>query len=233
MEIADKVIAVSNFTRKIVTEKYKIPPAKVITVHNGVEPVDKSEIKNLWKIGTKDKIVTFLGRITSQKGPGYFIEAAYKVLQRMNQVRFVMAGSGDLMEKMIQHVARLHIADKFHFAGFLRGDDVYRMYAMSDLYIMPSVSEPFGISPLEAVQGGVPVIISKQSGVSEVLNNAIKVDFWDTDAMADAIHGILCYPALSGILKNNSLREVQNLKWFDVAMKIKEIYHQMLYLKAS
>lgn len=233
MEIADKVITVSEYTRKIVTEKYKISPAKVITVHNGVEPIDKSELKNLRKIGAKDKIVTFLGRITSQKGPEYFIEAAYKVLQRMNDVRFVMAGVGDLLEKMICYSARFHISDKFHFTGFLKGDDVYRMYAMSDLYIMPSVSEPFGISPLEAVQSGVPVIISKQSGVSEVLTNAIKIDFWDTDAMADAIHGILCYPALSGMLKNNSLQEVQNLKWSHVAMKIKEIYHQMIYLKVS
>lgn len=233
MEIADKVITVSDFTRKIVIEKYKIPPAKVVTVHNGVEPVDKSRIKDMWKMGTKDRIVTFLGRITSQKGPEYFIEAANKVLQRMDNVRFVMAGGGDLMEKMIRYAARLHISDKFHFTGFLKGDDVYRMYAMSNLYIMPSVSEPFGISPLEAIQSGVPVIISKQSGVSEVLSNAIKVDFWDIDAMADAIHGVLCYPALSGMLKNNSLQEVKNLTWFDAAKKIKEIYHQMAYLKAS
>jgi glycogen synthase len=233
MEMADKVITVSEFTRNTVIRKYNISPLKVITVHNAVEPFAKSEIKNLWKIGTNDKIVTFLGRITSQKGPGYFIEAAYQVLQKTDNVRFVMAGNGDLMEKIIRYVARLRISDKFHFTGFLRGDDVYRMYAMSDLYVMPSVSEPFGISPLEAIQSNVPVIISKQSGVSEVIYNAIKVDFWDIEAMADAVYGILNYNALSNILKNNSKKEVEKLKWKDVACKIKDIYYQVTYLKAG
>ncbi len=232
MEMADKVITVSEFTRNTVIRKYNISPLKVITVHNAVEPFAGSEIKDLWKIGTNDKIVTFLGRITSQKGPEYFIEAAYKVLQKMNNVRFVMAGNGDLLEKMIRFVANLRIADKFHFTGFLKGNDVYRMYSMSDLYVMPSVSEPFGISPLEAIQSNVPVIISKQSGVSEVLRNAIKVDFWDINAMADAIYGILNYNALSNILKNSSRMEVEKLKWQDVACKIKDIYHEVTYLKA-
>jgi len=229
MEAADKIITVSHFTRNIVINKYGISPLKVTTVHNGVEPVTKNEIKKLWKMGTDDRIVTFLGRITSQKGPVYFIEAAYKILQKLDHVRFVMAGGGDMLEKMIEHVARLRISDKFHFTGFLKGDDVYRMYAMSDVYVMPSVSEPFGIAPLEAIQSQVPVIISKQSGVSEVLTNAIKIDFWDTDAMADAIYGILCYPALSGFLKNNGSNEVENLKWFDAASKIREIYYQLAY----
>jgi len=229
MEVADKVITVSEYTRKIVIDRYKISPMKVVTVHNAVEPVNNTEIKNIWKMGNNDKIVTFLGRITSQKGPEYFIEAAGKVLKRLNNVRFIMAGSGDLMQKMIHFVAKLGISDRFHFPGFLYGDDVYRMLSMSDLYVMPSVSEPFGISPLEAIQSNVPVIISKQSGVSEVLNNVIKVDFWDVDSMADAIYGILCFPALSVMLKNNSIKEVENLKWSDVALKIKEIYHQMIY----
>ncbi|MBA7555029.1 Mannosylfructose-phosphate synthase [subsurface metagenome] len=134
-----------------------------------------------------------------------------------------------MLEKMIEYVARLGISDKFHFTGFLKGYDVYRMYAMSDVYVMPSVSEPFGIAPLEAIQSHVPVIISKQSGVSEVLTNAIKVDFWDTDAMADAIYGILCYPALSGYLKNQGGKEVENLKWSDTASKIREIYYRLAY----
>ena len=164
-----------------------------------------------------------------QKGPEYFVEAAYKVLQKMDNVRFVMAGSGDLMEDMIKQVARLKISDKFHFTGFLKGDDVYRMYLMSDLYIMPSVSEPFGISPLEAVQSNVPVIISKQSGVSEVIDNAIKVDFWDVDAMADAIYGVLNYNAIANLLKNRSKQEVNHLTWDKVATKVKEIYYQVGY----
>jgi glycogen(starch) synthase len=167
-------------------------------------------------MGINDKIVTFLGRITSQKGPGYFIDAAYKVLQKMENVRFVMAGEGDLMKKMIKYVAKLGISDKFHFTGFLSGDEVYRMYAVSDLYIMPSISEPFGISPLEAIHSNVPVIISKQSGVSEVISHAIKVDYWDIDAMANAIYGILSYPSLSNLLRNNSRKEVEKIKWTNI-----------------
>ncbi len=233
MEFADKVITVSDLTRKTVISKYKINPSKVVTVHNAVEPANNGIIQNIWKRGTKDKIVTFLGRITYQKGPKYFIEAAYKVLQKMDNVRFVMAGSGDLMEEMVKYVAKLKIADKFHFTGFLKGDDVYRMFALSDLYIMPSVSEPFGISPLEASQSNVPVIISRQSGVSEIITYAIKVDYWDVDAMSDAIYGILTYPSLGKHLKQNGKHEVNNLKWTDVAVKVKEIYYQVAYKKAS
>ena len=233
MEFADKVITVSDFTRNIVIQKYKISPLKVVTVHNAVEPANNSNLKDLWKIGTNDKVVTFLGRVTSQKGPKHFINAAYKVLKKMNNVRFVMAGSGDLLYDMIKYVAKLKIADRFHFTGFLKGDDVYRMYAMSDLYVMPSVSEPFGISPLEAIQSNVPVIISKQSGVSEVISNAIKVDYWDTDSMADAIYGVLQYPSLGRHLKNNGKKEVDNLLWTNVAAKVKEIYYQVAYHKAS
>jgi len=233
MEFADKVITVSDLTRNIVISKYNISPLKVVTIHNGVEPANNGIIQNIWKRGTKDKVVTFLGRITWQKGPKYFIKAAYKVLQKMDNVRFVMAGSGDLMEEMVKYVAKLKIADKFHFTGFLKGDDVYRMFALSDLYIMPSVSEPFGISPLEASQSNVPVIISRQSGVSEVFTYAIKVDYWDIDAMSDAIYGILTYPALEKHLKQNGKHEVNNLRWTDVAIKVKEIYYQVVYNKAS
>ncbi len=233
MEAADQIITVSHFTRNIVIKNFGISPLKVITVHNAVEPVNKDEIRKRWKIGTNDKIVTFLGRVTSQKGPGYFIEAAYKILKRMDNVRFVMAGGGDLLEDMIKYVAKLGISDKFHFTGFLKGDDVYRMYAMSDVYVMPSVSEPFGIAPLEAIQINVPVIISKQSGVSEVLTNAIKVDFWDVDSMSDAIYGILSYPVLSGFLSKNGCKEVKNLKWSDAAHKIRKIYYDLTYSKAG
>jgi len=227
MEFADKVITVSDFTRTIVIEKYKINPSKVITVHNGVEQINNENIKNLWEKGFDDHIVTFLGRITKQKGPEYFVQAAYKVLQKMDNVRFVIAGSGDLLENMVKYVARLKIADRFHFTGFLKGDDVYRMYSMSDLYVMPSVSEPFGISPLEAIQSNIPVIISKQSGVSEVITNAIKVDFWDIDSMADAIYGVLNYRPLGKLLKHKSKEEINKLTWGNVADKIKAIYYQV------
>jgi glycogen synthase len=227
MEFADKVITVSDFTREIVIDKYRIDPSKVLTVHNGVEPINFGNHGNSWKKNIDDHVVTFLGRVTKQKGPEYFVQAAFKVLQKMENVRFVMAGSGDLLEKMIKLVGRLKIADKFHFTGFLKGNDVYRMYGMSDLYVMPSVSEPFGISPLEAIQSNVPVIISRQSGVSEVIANALKVNFWDADAMADAIFGILNYQALSKVLKKRSRQEVENLTWDRVAKRVKEIYHQV------
>ncbi|MFA6401958.1 MAG: glycosyltransferase [Salinivirgaceae bacterium] len=227
MAIADKVITVSDFTRNIVINKYKIPASRVVTVHNGVELTDNSSVKNLWKLGTTDKIVTFLGRITKQKGPEYFVKAAHLVLQKMDNVRFVMAGSGDLMQDMVKYAARLNISDKFHFTGFLKGNDVYRMYAMSDLYIMPSVSEPFGISPLEAMQCNVPVIISKQSGVSEVIKHAIKVDFWDVEALANAIYGVLNYTSLANHLKNYSKKEVNQLTWDKAAAKIKAVYYQV------
>jgi len=223
MEAADRIIAVSNLTRYTIIEKYGIAPEKVVTVHNAVEPLPDQE-KNILKRGISDKVVTFLGRITLQKGPEYFIQAAYKVLQKMDNVRFVMAGSGELLEKMISWTAGLGITDRFHFTGFLKGDDVFRMFSISDVYVMPSVSEPFGISPLEAMQSNVPVIISHQSGVAEVLKYALKVDFWDVDAMADAIYGLLNYPALSSMFKKFGKEEVDNMKWENSARKVYEVY---------
>jgi glycosyltransferase involved in cell wall biosynthesis len=223
MDVADWIITVSNLTRQIVIEKYGINPEKVVTVYNAVDPCLHEDKEPVAK-GFDEKIVTFLGRITHQKGPEYFVEAASRVLQKMDNVRFVMAGSGDMMNKMIRRAAYLKITDKFHFTGFLKGNDVYRMLRMSDVYIMPSVSEPFGISPLEAMQAGVPVIISHQSGVAEILSNAIKVDFWDVDAMSSAIHGILNYPSLSKMLSVSGKKESHNLKWEDSAYKVKQVY---------
>lgn len=226
MSEADMVIPVSNFTRNIVITKYGIDPDKVITVHNAVE-ADERE-REQYKSHLPEKIVTFLGRITYQKGPDYFVQSAVKVLQKDPNVRFVMAGSGDLLNRMIHQVARLGISDKFHFTGFLKGPEVTKMFAMSDVYVMPSVSEPFGISPLEAMRSNVPVIISKQSGVAEVLKHAVKVDFWDTDAMADAIYGLIHYKALSTMFKTMGKEEVDNLKWDNSAAKVKNVYIQTL-----
>jgi glycosyltransferase involved in cell wall biosynthesis len=227
MDAASKIITVSNLTREIVINKYNIDPSKVETVHNAVEPVDVSEDVHVIK-GFDEKVVTFLGRITLQKGPEYFIEAAYKVLQVMKNVRFVMAGSGDMMERMMRRAASLKITDRFHFTGFLRGKDVFTMLTMSDVYIMPSVSEPFGISPLEAMQSNVPVIISKQSGVAEILTHAVKVDFWDIDAMADAIYGILTYPALSQMFITKGKEEVIRIKWDNSARHVRNIYDEVI-----
>jgi glycosyltransferase involved in cell wall biosynthesis len=231
MQEADLVITVSDFTRNIVIKRYGISPDKVITVHNAAEPLNNTP--GICRSSTNDRIVTFLGRITSQKGPAYFIDAAYKILKKTNNVRFVMAGTGDLMEKLIRYVASLGISDRFHFTGFLRGDDVYRMYGMSDLYVMPSVSEPFGISSLEALQSGVPVIISKQSGVSEVIKHAIKIDFWDVDRLADAIYATLNYSGIKDMMTARATQEAMSLKWTDTARKIRDIYYRLAYRKAG
>ena len=228
MTEADLVITVSNLTRQIVIEKYGIPAEKVITVHNAVEPVDRPELEGITK-HVKEKVVTFLGRVTYQKGPDYFVEAAYKILKRDSNVRFVMAGSGDLLNRMIRRVAKLKIATKFHFTGFLAGPEVDTMFAMSDVYVMPSVSEPFGISPLEAMRSNVPVVISKQSGVAEVLQHALKVDFWDIDALADAIYGILHYEGLSKMFIRYGKTEVDNLIWENAAINVIEVYKQAAY----
>lgn len=226
MEAADKVITVSDLTRNIVITKYGIDPSKVVTVHNAVDFSGRSDV-NVER-GVKDKVVTFLGRITFQKGPEYFIEAAAKVLKRCDNVRFVMAGSGDMMNRSIRQVARLGISDRFHFTGFLRGKEVQEMFALSDVYVMPSVSEPFGISPLEAMRTGVPSVISKQSGAAEVLKYAFKVDFWDVDAMADEIYALLKYPALAKFASKYGFDEVNTLKWNNAAVKIKNVYESVI-----
>ncbi len=229
MEMADGIIAVSSLTKNIIVEKYGIPPAKITVVYNAVEPVTDETDNGLQK-GINEKIVTFLGRITMQKGPEYFIEAAKLVLKKMNNIRFVMAGSGDLMNAMIARVAELGISDHFHFTGFLKGNDVTQMLRMTDVFVMPSVSEPFGIVPLEAMQFNVPVIISNQSGVAEIIENAIKIDFWDTYAMADAIYGILNYKSLAKHFKREGKQEVENLEWVNSASAVTDVYKAVLQI---
>jgi len=223
---ADKIIAVSELTKQTIINKYSIAPEKVSVVHNAVVPIEAAA--NRFQKNINEKIVTFLGRITFQKGPEYFVEAAYKVLQKTDNVRFVMAGSGDLFYRMIRRAAELKIADKFHFTDFLKGDDVEHMFAISDVYVMPSVSEPFGISPLEAMRSNVPVIISKQSGVAEILHHAIKVDFWDIDAIADSIYGLIKYDGLQKMFRKFGKSEVDDLKWENSALKVKDVYEEML-----
>jgi len=226
MHNADRVLTVSNLTRSTVVNHYGVDEAKVTTVYNGVEAISAKKNLHFEKV-SGDKIVTFLGRITYQKGPEYFLEAAAKVLQRKKNVKFVMAGSGDMLEKMMWRAAELGISKNFFFTGFLRGDDVIHMLSISDVYVMPSVSEPFGISPLEAMRSNVPVIISKQSGVAEVLKHAIKVDFWDVDSMADAIYGIISYDALPQMFRENAKKEADSIKWDNAAKRIKEVYKNL------
>ncbi|MDD2488144.1 MAG: glycosyltransferase family 4 protein [Bacteroidales bacterium] len=226
MDNADHIVCVSDFTRNIVITRYGQDPEKITTIYNGANSMSVQEIQNQKTV--KEKVVTFLGRVTFQKGPDYFVEAATKVLQYDKNVRFVMAGSGDMLNRMVALVAKNRISQNFHFTGFLKGEDVNKMFALSDVYVMPSVSEPFGISPLEAMNANVPVIISKQSGVSEVLKYAIKVDFWDIDAMADAIYSLLHYPALSKMFIKNGKKEVESIRWDDSAQKLRNLYYKLL-----
>ena len=228
MDHADRIMCVSELTRQTVIDKYNQDPHKVYTIHNAVSPLSQ-EIKDIVPHkNLNEKIVTFLGRITMQKGPEYFVEAASMVLERTQNIRFVMAGNGDMMEKMIQLVAKRGIADRFHFPGFMRGNEVYEVLKSSNVYIMPSVSEPFGISPLEAMQCNVPSIISKQSGCAEILTKCIKVDYWDIQAMADAIYGICTYPSLYEYLRDEGKKEVDSITWEKVGRRIRAIYNDLL-----
>ena len=228
MDNADHIITVSNLTRQTVIEKYHQDPSKVTTVHNAVEPLSPEILAIPDKKGVKDKVITFLGRITMQKGPEYFVEAAAKVLAKAPYARFVMAGSGDMMNQMIRLAAERGIADRFHFPGFMKGKQVYEVLKASDVYIMPSVSEPFGISPLEAMQCSVPTIISKQSGCAEILENCIKTDYWDIHAMADAVYSICTYPALYEYLRDEGKKEVDQIKWENVGYKVRGIYEEVI-----
>ncbi len=224
MEKADHIIAVSQYTKDMITQRYGISPEKVTVVYNAVLQADKIRRREQ----SRRKIVLFLGRITFQKGPDYFVEAASRVLQIMPEVLFVMAGTGDMVERMIARVAQLGIGMNFHFTGFLREPEVERIYGMSDLYVMPSVSEPFGISPLEAIRHDVPVIISRQSGVSEILKSALKVDFWDTEALAGKILAVLSFQALKRDLLEGHREELKAVQWQSAALKVIQIYRALL-----
>jgi glycosyltransferase involved in cell wall biosynthesis len=226
---ADKVIAVSRRTKTILADRYDVPDDKIEVVYNGIEngPM-RPDLQVPPKIHKDDKVVLFLGRVTMQKGPEYFIQAAKRVLEKVERVKFVIAGTGDKIQEMIERVARAGIGHKVVFTGFLRGDDVEKVFKMADVYVMPSVSEPFGIAPLEAISHDVPVIISKQSGVSEVLDNALKVDFWDTDEMANKIIAVLRPPPLGATLREHADLEVRRLTWGGAAEKCLDVYRSVL-----
>jgi glycogen(starch) synthase len=224
MHAADRVIAVSHLTRNIIISRYGVPGEKVEVVYNAVDR--NGQGLNLPEVGIEkdEKIVLFLGRITMQKGPEYFLAAAKKVLEQYERVKFVMAGSGDMMRRTIEMAAGLGIGQKVLFTGFLHGEDVEKIYRMADLYVMPSVSEPFGIAPLEALNHDVPVIISKQSGVAEVLTHVLKVDFWDVDEMANKIIAVLKYSPLQMTLREHGNFEVRRMQWKDSAQRCAQIY---------
>lgn len=228
MAAADHVVTVSHYTKKMIVHRYGIPADKISVVHNAVSRTEAGTLYHVEKNPDK-KIILFLGRITFQKGPDYFVEAAAKVLKKIPEVTFVMAGAGDMMPHMIERVAELGIGKNFHFTGFLQGTEVEQIFTMSDLYIMPSVSEPFGISPLEAMIYDVPVIISRQSGVAEILHHALKVDFWDVNEIANKIIAILKYPNLVAEIVEKSREELRNVRWETAAEKIVEVYHRVVH----
>lgn len=226
LEAADRIIAVSYYTRGLIVSQYGIDPAKIEVVHNAVSRQEAPAVYHAPE-KTVEKIVLFMGRVTFQKGPDYFIEAAGLILRRMSGVRFVMAGSGDMLPRMVQRAAQLRIGSRVHFTGFLKGPSVDRIYARSDLYVMPSVSEPFGIAPLEAMLYDVPVILSRQSGVSEVLRNALKVDFWDVREMANKIIAVLQHPPLAAEIVRNCREELKTIRWGNAAESVIRVYRHV------
>lgn len=232
MDHADCIMCVSELTRQTVINHYYQSPDKCIVMHNAVYPLPEriQEMVNLRKPFSekKEKIVTFLGRITMQKGPEYFVEAARLVIERSRNIRFCMAGSGDMMNAMIELAARKGISHRFHFPGFMKGDQVYEAFRDSDVYVMPSVSEPFGISPLEAMQCGVPSIISKQSGCGEILSKCIKTDYWDIQSMAEAMYALCHYDSLHRYLSIEGKKEVDSITWEKVGERIRMQYDRLL-----
>jgi glycogen synthase len=218
MEKADHIIAVSNFTKKVIIEKYGIKPEKISTIYNAVYPLSE---------GKKQKIVLFLGRLTLQKGPEYFLEAAKKVLAYEN-CKIVVAGTGDMLPTLIKKATDLGIADKIIFTGLLTEEEVKHIYQIASVYVMPSVSEPFGITALEAISAGTPTITSKTAGVSEVFKNCLKVDFWDINEMSNKIISILRYRPLHKTLSENGKKEIDLFSWNSVAKKTKLLYQQMI-----
>jgi glycosyltransferase involved in cell wall biosynthesis len=230
LEYSNRIVSVSNFTKNLIITNYGINHDKINVVHNGCDVTTHTQLPPALSVLKEKgyKIVLYLGRITLQKGPEYFIRAAKKVSEYNPKTIFVVAGSGDMQDRMIFEASSLGITDKVMFTGFLRGDEKNMIYQAADVYVMPSVSEPFGITPLEAIANGTPVLVSKQSGVSEVLNNVLKVDFWDIDDMADKILAVLKHKSLTSDLKKESSKELPNINWEKAAEKCIGIYNQLL-----
>ncbi len=223
MHGAIRVITVSYLTRNICIHRYGVNAEKIDVCYNGIDTNGPAQPSAQLRKG--DKIVLSLGRITHQKGPEYFVLAAKKVLEKIDNVKFVMAGSGDMVPKVMTLAKEMGIEQKVLFTGFLRGRDVERVFSMADVFVMPSVSEPFGIAPLEAIRHDTPVIISKNSGVAEVLQHALKVDFWDVDEMANKIVAVLKHPPLSQTLREHADLEVRSLTWDGAATKCLQTYN--------
>ena len=229
---ADLVATVSRRIAQTCIERYGTDPAKIRVVHNGVNATPAEVEFSPWRAvsgGGGDKVVLFLGRVTLQKGPEYFLRAARRVLDVQPNVTFIMAGSGDQLPAMVERSAELGLGAKMLFAGFVTREAALSLYRRADLFVMPSVSEPFGIVPLEAMSQDVPVIISRQSGVSEVVRHALKVDFWDVEALAGGILAALRYPALAGELRRRGRDELAGLNWDRVADRVISLYHELCW----
>ena len=228
-EEAERILPVGGYMKEIIKDKYGINADKIEIVYNGVDDNRKNLPPSLTafkKIGYK--IVLYLGRITIQKGPEYFVRAAKIASQYFPKVIFVVTGSGDMEGQMMSEAANAGILDKFIFTGFLRGDERDRIFQAADLYVMPSVSEPFGITALESVVNGTPVLISKQSGVSEILKNALKCDFWDVDEMANKVVAVLKHRSLKDNLKTESEKEISYFSWSRAADEVLSVYNQLV-----
>lgn len=230
MHAADRVVAVSQMTKSICVRRYALRPDKVDVVYNGIDREAVQPAAGA-RIESTDKLVLFLGRITMQKGPEYFIASAKRVLEKVSEAKFVLAGSGDMALRMIELAAGMGIGHKVLFTGFLRGRDVDRVYRMADCYVMPSVSEPFGIAALEAISHDVPVILSKTSGAAEVLSHVLKVDFWDIDEMANKIVAVLRHPPLGQTLRAHGSIELHRLTWDGAAHKCIDSYTAALAMR--
>ena len=220
---ADRVIPVSRYTQDCAMEHYNIPAEKFYPVHNAIDPAETFRVPNL----SGEKLVLFLGRVTFQKGPEFMVETAYKLLQVYPNVMFFVAGVGDMMDDLKAKVLERRIDHKFVFAGFLSKTNVTRILAQADVYFMPSVSEPFGLSALEAAQFDVPCVISRQSGVAEVLPNALNADFWDTEKFANYIYGLLNYEGIRTDMVNKTRKDLAQLSWDDSAQDVMEVYQTL------
>lgn len=224
---ADQVIAVSNYTKDIVHRYYGVPSERISVVHNGIDLVDFQPL-DIKRLFPKEKIVLFVGRLTYQKGVDYLLQAAKEALKENENTIFMIVGYGDMYQELIMKAASLGIAHKVVFPGFLGGDKLRSCYQMADVFVMPSISEPYGIVALEALATGTPAIISKQSGVSESLENVLKVDFWDTQKMARMINTLLSYPGLSKEIAQQAKLEARGLSWDLAAEKTTQVYNQVL-----
>jgi len=225
LTLADRVIAVSHYTKDLVVKQYGIPQRRLRVVHNAIDP---KEAVGDWSVEEQEPLVLFAGRITWQKGPEYFVDAAARVVREIPYVKFAVAGSGDRMRSMIERVAAHGIGRNVLFTGFLPPSELDRLYARADVYVMPSVSEPFGLTALEALQHGTPVIVSRTAGVSEVVRNVLRVDFGDVEDLASKILSVLLFPPLREALSSGGRAEVRRLSWRDSAQKCLEVYREMV-----